>query len=67
MPFVSITRLRVRAYRYLAVLREDYAFYRCLTGDGKYLAEARLAGNDGRLRGWAYRTRTGESVGELSD
>jgi hypothetical protein len=30
-------------------------------------AEVRLAGNDGQLRGWAYRIRTGESVGELSD
>jgi hypothetical protein len=36
-------------------------------GDGKNLAEARLAGNDGRLRGWACRTRIGESVRELSD
>jgi hypothetical protein len=36
-------------------------------GDGKNLAEARLAGNDGRLRGWAYRIRTGESACELSD
>jgi hypothetical protein len=26
-----------------------------------------VAGNDGRLRGWAYRTRTGESVRALSD
>jgi hypothetical protein len=32
-----------------------------------YLAEATLAGNDGRLRGWAYRTRTGVSVLALSD
>jgi hypothetical protein len=34
---------------------------------GKNLAEARLAGNNGRLRGWAYRIRTAESAPALTD
>jgi len=51
----------------LDTLREDYAFYRCLLATVRNLAEARLAGNDGRLRGWACKIRTGESGLEPTD